>query len=118
MGRRGCGVVVDGGRNSFSSGRNTRETHAPDTGRLAGDRRSGDARRAAAADDPLSFVHALQEKGYADEAAQYLAEQKAAGDLPPELAAVYDLEMARCLHAVAKQAHDAGRGPGEVGGGQ
>jgi hypothetical protein len=65
------------------------------------------ARRTAAAEDPVNFVHGLQEKGYADQAAAYLAERKASGDLPPELAAVYDLEMARCLRGVATKVQDA-----------
>jgi hypothetical protein len=66
------------------------------------------ARPAPAAEDTLAFVHALQEKGYADQAAEYLAGRKASGDLPPELAAVYDLEMAKCLDALARRTRDAG----------
>ncbi len=56
---------------------------------------------------PLEFVHALQERGYYDFAVEYLEMLQQRGDLPEELAEVFDLEMSRCLRGAATFAYDA-----------
>lgn len=56
---------------------------------------------------PLEFVRALQERGYYDFAVEYLEMLQQAGDLPEELAEVYDLEMSKCLRGAANFAYDA-----------
>ncbi len=61
--------------------------------------------RAAAADDALAFIQALQGKGYADIAAEYLVDLKETNALPPDVADVWDLEMSKCLRKAADQAY-------------
>lgn len=56
---------------------------------------------------PLEFLRALQERGYYDFAVEYLEMLQQAGDLPEELAEVYDLEMSKCLRGAANFAYDA-----------
>lgn len=56
---------------------------------------------------PLEFVHALQERGYYDFAVEYLEMLQQAGDLPEEIAEVFDLEMSKCLRGAANFAYDA-----------
>jgi hypothetical protein len=63
-------------------------------------------RAAAAAENPMEFIHALQDKGYADIAADYLKELQASRHPPPELAVLYDFEMAKCLLTAARQAYN------------
>ncbi len=62
---------------------------------------------AAAEVRPLEFVHALQERGYHDLAVEYLDMLQQAGDLPGEVADVFDLEMSKCLRGAANRAYDA-----------
>jgi tetratricopeptide (TPR) repeat protein len=52
---------------------------------------------------PLEFVHALQEKGYHDIAVEYLNMLKQR-QLPPEVAAIWDLEMSKSLRGSANRA--------------
>lgn len=56
---------------------------------------------------PLEFVQALQERGYYDFAVEYLEMLQKAGDLPEEVAEVFDLEMSKCLRGAANFAYDA-----------
>jgi hypothetical protein len=64
------------------------------------------ARTAPAADEPLKFLHALQEEGYPDIAVDYLKTIKDQADAPPEIMEVWDLEMARSLRSAARTAYD------------
>ena len=50
---------------------------------------------------PLEFLRALQEKDYYDVAEDYLEFLKKNNELPSELAAVWDLEMAKSLRGMA-----------------
>ena len=57
---------------------------------------------------PLEFLRALEEKDYNDVAVDYLNYLKKKGELPEELAATWDLEMAKSLRGVAaSRAFDA-----------
>jgi tetratricopeptide (TPR) repeat protein len=62
---------------------------------------------AGAKEQPLRFVHALQDAGYGDMAVEYLKLLEQQPDLPPEIRAVWDLEMAKSLKAAAAAAFDA-----------
>ncbi len=62
---------------------------------------------AQAAEQPLEFLHALQEKDYGDIAVEYLKTGKEKGNLPPAVAEVWDLEMSKSLRASATRAFDA-----------
>jgi len=53
---------------------------------------------------PLEFIHALQEKGYHDIAVDYLNMLKQQPSVPPEVAAVWDLEMSKSLRGAANRA--------------
>ena len=64
---------------------------------------------ASAAEDPLRFVHVLQQNGYGDMAVEYLELLAKRPDLPPEVRDVWDLEMAKSLMAAAGDAFDAQR---------
>ena len=63
-------------------------------------------RAALAAEDPVDFVHALEEKGYADIAKTYLEDLKERRRLGPDMTALYDFEMSKCLRSAAKQAYN------------
>ncbi len=58
-------------------------------------------------EQPLRFVHALQENGYGDMAVIYLKMLEQQPDLPSEVRDVWDLEMAKSLKAAAAAAFDA-----------
>ncbi len=58
-------------------------------------------------EQPLRFVHALQENGYGDMAVSYLKMLEQQPDLPSEVRDVWDLEMAKSLKAAAAAAFDA-----------
>jgi tetratricopeptide (TPR) repeat protein len=60
-----------------------------------------------AGENPLRFLHALQENGYGDMAVEYLRILDKRPDLPPEIRQVWDLEMARSLKLAAGAAFDA-----------
>ena len=60
-----------------------------------------------AREQPLRFLHALQENGYGDMAVEYLKMLKDQPDLPPEIREVWDLEMSKSLKAAAAAAFDA-----------
>ena len=60
-----------------------------------------------AQEQPLRFVHALQQNGYGDMAVEYLKTLKDQPDLPPEVREVWDLEMSKSLKAAASAAFDA-----------
>ena len=60
-----------------------------------------------AQEQPLRFVHALQQNGYGDMAVEYLNTLKDQPDLPPEVREVWDLEMSKSLKAAASAAFDA-----------
>ncbi len=62
------------------------------------------ARGAATEVRPMEFIHALQEKGYHDIAVEYLNMLKQQPSLPPEVAAVWDLEMSKSLRGSANRA--------------
>ena len=62
---------------------------------------------AAATEDPLRFVHLLQQNGYGDMAVAYLEQLAARPDLPGKVRDVWDLEMAKSLLAAAGDAFDA-----------
>ena len=66
--------------------------------------------RAAAAEDSLEFIQALENKGYADIAAEYLADMKEKNSLPPDVAEVWDMEMSKCLRKAADQAYTPAEG--------
>lgn len=53
---------------------------------------------------PLEFVRALREKGYHEIAVDYLNMLKQQPSLSPEVAAVWDLEMSKCLRGAANRA--------------
>lgn len=60
-----------------------------------------------AAENPIRFLRALQDKGYGDMAVEYLKILDKQSDLPKEIRDVWDLEMARSLKASASTAFDA-----------
>ena len=60
------------------------------------------ASAALAQEQPLRFVHALQENGYGDMAVEYLKTLEKQPDLPPEIRDVWDLEMSKSLKAAAE----------------
>ena len=62
---------------------------------------------ATADEQPLRFVHALQEEGYGDMAVAYLKLLEKRPDLPADIRDVWDLEMAKALKAAAASAFDA-----------
>ena len=62
---------------------------------------------ARAAEEPLRFVHLLQQNGYGDVAVDYLEILAAQPDLPDNVRDVWDLEMAKSLLAAAGDAFDA-----------
>jgi hypothetical protein len=62
---------------------------------------------AVADEQPLQFVHALQENGYGDMAVEYLKMLEQQPDQPAEVREVWDLEMAKSLKAAAAAAFDA-----------
>ena len=66
--------------------------------------------RAAAAEDSLEYIQALENKGYADIAAEYLADMKEKNSLPPDVAEVWDMEMSKCLRKAADQAYTPAEG--------
>ena len=66
--------------------------------------------RAVAAEDSLEFIQALENKGYADIAAEYLADMKEKNSLPPDVAEVWDMEMSKCLRKAADQAYTPAEG--------
>ncbi len=66
----------------------------------------GSARSASAAEEPLDFIHALEEKGYADVAADYLTDLKNTKGLSDEDSEVFDFEMSLCMRSAAKQAYN------------
>ena len=59
-----------------------------------------------AAEKPLDFVHALQEAGYGDTAVEYLQMLEKNNQVPPELNAVWDLELSQSYQAGARNAFD------------
>jgi hypothetical protein len=61
---------------------------------------------AAAEEQPLRFVHALQQHGYGDMAVDYLETLAKRPDLAPEVREVWDLEMSKSLVAAAADAFD------------
>ena len=65
------------------------------------------AATAVADEQPLRFVHALQDGGYGDMAVAYLKMLEQQPDLPSEVRDVWDLEMAKSLKAAAASAFDA-----------
>ena len=65
------------------------------------------AAMASAGEQPLRFVHALQENGYGDVAVEYLKMLERQPDLPADIRDVWDLEMARSLKTEAASAFDA-----------
>ena len=65
----------------------------------------GSARSVSAAEEPLDFIHALEEKGYADVAADYLTDLKNNNGLSDEDNEVFDFEMSLCMRRAAKQAY-------------
>jgi tetratricopeptide (TPR) repeat protein len=60
-----------------------------------------------AAEQPLKFLHLLQQNGYGDMAVGYLEILAARPDLPQEVRDVWDLEMANSLMVAAADAFDA-----------
>jgi tetratricopeptide (TPR) repeat protein len=62
---------------------------------------------APAAEQPLEFLHGLQEKDYGDVAIDYLNMLKAGGNMPEAVREVWDLEMSKSLRASASRAFDA-----------
>ncbi len=62
---------------------------------------------AGAQEQPLQFIHALQEKGYGDIAVDYLKILTKREDLPKEVRDVLDLEMSKSLKSAASSAFDA-----------
>jgi tetratricopeptide (TPR) repeat protein len=65
------------------------------------------AQIAAGAEQPLRFLHLLQENGYGDVAVDYLEMLAKRPDMPAEIRDVWELEMARSLMAAAADAFDA-----------
>lgn len=63
--------------------------------------------RGSADEQPLRFVHILQQNGYGDVAVDYLEVMNRRADLPSEVRDVLDLEMAKSLMAAADDAFDA-----------
>jgi hypothetical protein len=61
---------------------------------------------ARAEDNPLEFLHALQENGYPDIAVEYLKMLKDKPDAPKEVMEIWDWEMCRSLRASSKLAYD------------
>jgi len=59
-----------------------------------------------AAEDPIVFLHAMQDGGYADVAVDYLKTIKGRPDAPKEITQLWDLEMSRSLRAAAKSAYN------------
>jgi tetratricopeptide (TPR) repeat protein len=64
------------------------------------------SRTAQAVDDPVEFLHALQDGGYPDIAVEYLKAIKDKPDAPKEIIALWDLEMSRSLRASASMAYN------------
>ena len=64
-------------------------------------------RPAAADDNPLEFIHALLERGYADVAVEYLNDLKTNNALSGDASVTFDFEMSRCLQSQARQAYNA-----------
>ena len=62
------------------------------------------AARLHAAERTLEFVHALQEAGYGDTAVEYLQMLEQKKQVPPELKAVWDLELSQSYLAGARNA--------------
>ena len=75
--------------------------------RVRVDRSRVGRRRVAGREQPLRFLHALQENGYGDMAVEYLKMLAKQPDLPPEVRDVWDLEMSKSLKAAAADAFDA-----------
>lgn len=63
------------------------------------------SRAALAADDPLDFLHALQDNGFSDVAVDYLKAIKEQPDGPKQVLDVWNLEMSRSLRAASKSAY-------------
>ncbi len=61
---------------------------------------------ARAVNDPLEFLHALQENGYSDVGVEYLNLLKSRPDAPKEIMSIWDLEMCRCLRAASRTAYN------------
>ncbi|HEY4759892.1 MAG TPA: hypothetical protein VIH42_04865, partial [Thermoguttaceae bacterium] len=55
----------------------------------------------------MTFLHALQERGYGDVAVDYLNMLKQRDDLPNELRETWDLEMSKSLRSAAGSAYNA-----------
>ncbi len=66
----------------------------------------GVAKRAAAEDRELAFVHALEDKKYADTAVDYLTIAKQRPDISPELKDVWLLEMSKCMRITSQFEQD------------
>ena len=64
-------------------------------------------RTATAAEDPIEFLHALQDNGYGDVAVDYLESIKDQPKAPKEVMELWDLEMSRSLRAAARAAYNA-----------
>ncbi len=62
--------------------------------------------RGAVAEEPLRFLHLLQQSGYGDAAVDYLEMMARRPDMPPELRDVWELEMAKSLMAATADAFD------------
>ncbi len=56
---------------------------------------------------PLEFLRELQARGYHDFAVEYLEMLQQTGELPEEIADVFDLEMSKSLRGAANRAYDA-----------
>jgi hypothetical protein len=66
----------------------------------------GLSRASLAVEDPMDFIQALQDKGYADVAVDYLNDLKANNDLTPDQSKLFDFAMSQCLRAEAKDAYN------------
>ncbi|HEV3344643.1 MAG TPA: hypothetical protein VG125_29980, partial [Pirellulales bacterium] len=73
---------------------------------------------AAAGEDFRQFLQALQDRGYGDTAADYLALIRSRDDLPDDLREVIDLEMATSLRIAAANTPNADEAARDLGAAQ